>query len=98
MDRDPDDLGKRVERWRTLEQVLIPVRNLPVARRGPGNASQGERWRENVFAEAGVRIFRVERIDQERGTRPWWVGPCLGVESGRDAQRAGSPRRPHGAS
>ena len=52
-------------------------------RRRAGDARQRQRRREHVLAEAGVRILRIERIDQQRGvlrtSRPARIGPSAGA-------------------
>jgi len=41
-----------------------PNSELPMQRRRTGNAGQGQRGGEHVFAVAGARILRVKRVDQ----------------------------------
>ncbi len=96
VDRDPDDLRERLPRRRALQQVLIPVRHLPVRRRRARDARQRQRRRQDVLAEAGVRVLRVERVDQQGRLRPQPARPDGGVERGGLPQCAGNPRRPHG--
>src|SRR6185295_19496861 len=66
VDADADDLRHRPPRRRTLEQVFVPVLDLPTRRRRAGDAGERERGREHVLAEAGVRILRIKRVDQQR--------------------------------
>ena len=63
--RDPHDLRERVQRRRALEQVLIPVPEPPTVRGSPRDAGQGECRGQYVFAETGVFVLAVERIDQQ---------------------------------
>ena len=64
----PTTCGNGSPRRRTLQQVLVPVRHLPVRRRGPGDARQRQRRRQHVLAEAGVRVLGIERVDQTAPT------------------------------
>ena len=69
MHGDADDLRHR-PKWRSsIEKILVPVVNAPMFRRGGGETGQGERWREHVLAEAGIRILGIEGVDQERVVR-----------------------------
>lgn len=71
MDRNADDFGNRIG-WRgTLQEVFVPVSDRPIDRRRPGDTGEGQGWGEDMFAEAGVRILGVERIDQENEFRFW---------------------------
>ena len=54
MDADADNLGEAVARRGTLEEVLIPDADVPIRRRGAGDAGEGEGGSEDVLAEAGV--------------------------------------------
>jgi hypothetical protein len=65
---DADDLGKRIERRRALQQILVPVPQCPVLGRAGCHGRQRQRRRQDMFAEAGMRILAVEGIDQERVT------------------------------
>ena len=92
VDRDPDDLRERLPRRRTLQQVLVPVSDLPVRRRRPGDARQRQRRRQHVLAEAGVRVLGIERIDQQGIPRPGRTGPQPRVESGATLSARGIHR------
>jgi hypothetical protein len=65
VDGDGIDLRCRIGRRRSSEQIFVPV--LPAPIRGRGCRETGERKprRKYVLAEAGVGVFRVERIDQQ---------------------------------
>ena len=80
MHRDPDDLRHRLERRPPVEQVFIPISNLPVRRRRRREAGQRQRRRQHVFAEAGVRIFGIEGIDQQRVARLDCSRACRAIE------------------
>ena len=65
MHGDADDLRERLARRRTLQQVLVPVLDLPFRRRCAGDAGQGQAWRQHMLAEAGMRIFGIKGIDEQ---------------------------------
>ena len=65
MDGDPDDLRERLPGRRSLQQVLIPVGDLPVRRGRPRDARQCQRGREDVLAVAGMWVLGIKRVDQE---------------------------------
>ena len=48
-----------------MKEVFIPIFDFPVCRRGGSEAGEREGRSEHVFTEAGVGVFRVERVDQE---------------------------------
>ncbi len=66
MHGDSDDFRKRLEGRRTLEQILVPVADLPMSGRRGCRGRERERRRQHVLAEAGVRILAIERVDQQR--------------------------------
>ena len=84
MDGDADDPREGVARGRTLQEVLVPVGDLPVRRRRPGDAGQGERGGQDVLAETGVGVLGVERIEQQSELGSVRTGSEIGVETGRD--------------
>ena len=91
VDRDPHHLGHRRKRRPPVEQVLVPIPNLPVCRRRRRETGQSERRRKHVLAEARVRIFRVERIDQQGISRPYGSGGEGGIEKRRAAHFSRAP-------
>lgn len=66
MHGDADYFGRRIERRGALQQILVPITQRPVGRRCRGRRRQRERRRQDVLAEARVRVFAVERIDRQR--------------------------------
>ena len=90
MDRDSDDLRKRLPWRRALQQVFVPVRDFPVRRRRAGDARQRQRRRQHVLAETRVRILGIERVDQKRKLRLRWARFNLGIEARGRRQRAES--------
>ena len=70
MHRDPNDLGHGRKGRPSVQQVFVPIADLPVFGCGRREAGQSEGRGEHVLAEAGVWILRIERIDQERIARP----------------------------
>ena len=54
----------RRERRPPIEQILVPVADLPMRGRGGRDARQSKRRREHMFAKARVGIFGIEGIDQ----------------------------------
>src|SRR5581483_7976891 len=56
--RDADDFRQRVAGRAAVEQVFVPVLDAPVSGRDRREAGERERWRQNVLAEAGVRVLR----------------------------------------
>jgi len=74
-----------------VEEVFVPISDAPVGRRSGGEASEGERGSEDVFAEAGVSVFRVEGIEQDGVTGLAWSHGEVVVEFGRFEHGAGTP-------
>ncbi len=66
MNGDPHDLRHGLERRTSVEQVFIPVIDPPWIGGGRREARQCQSRREYMLAEAGVRVFGVEGIDQKR--------------------------------
>src|SRR5580658_5643092 len=81
MDRDSHDLRHGMKRRTAIEQVFIPVLDSPVRRRGRGKAGQRQSRCEYVLAEAGIRVFGVERINQQCVVRLDSVCGLAGIES-----------------
>lgn len=65
VDGDADDLGDRIGGGASLEEIFIPVADVPILGGGGGDAGEGEGGSEDVFAEAGVGVLGVEGVDQE---------------------------------
>ena len=63
-----------------MQQILVKVRNPPVRRSRRRETGQRQRRREYMLAETGVRILRVERVDQEGVARAYRTGVQVGVE------------------
>src|SRR3954447_742084 len=96
MDRDAHYLRHGYKRRPSIEQVLVPILELPVFRCRRGEAGQRQCWRQYVFPKTCVGIFRVERIDQQRIPRLYWPCKRCGIEEwwprhlGREPWLAGS--------
>src|SRR3954466_9585739 len=69
MNSNANDTRQRINRHSALKQILIPIPHVPTRGRRRGDAGGGESWREGMLAEAGGRIFRIERIDQKNRAR-----------------------------
>lgn len=82
MDGNADDFGHGVDGRSAVEQVFVPVAETPMWRRGCGEASEGESGCEDVLAEAGIGVFRVEGIDQQGIARLDGCGCDGGEERG----------------
>jgi hypothetical protein len=95
VDSDADDFGQGRTRRRAVEEVLVPVTNLPVRRGGGGEAGQGESGGEDMLAEAGIRIFPIEGIDQKRVARLDRAGWERGVQPRRAGHIVGAPAGMH---
>src|SRR5689334_7052093 len=65
MDGDAYELREGLPARRPLKQVLVTVGDLPLGRSCTGDAGQRQRRSQHMFAEAGVRILGIERIEQE---------------------------------
>jgi hypothetical protein len=70
MDGDTDYLWRRIARRWPLEQILVPVSNIPVRWRGARNAGESQRGSEDVLAVTGPWILGVKRIYEESETAP----------------------------
>ncbi len=69
VDGDPDDPRERLVRRRPLEEVLVPEAHVPAFGRRGRDARERERRREDVLAEARVRVLRVEGVQEEGEAR-----------------------------
>jgi hypothetical protein len=69
MNGDADDVRQWIGRRRSLQEILVPVTHFPVQGRCTRDAGQRKRRREHMFAEAGARILRIERIEQQSRMR-----------------------------
>src|SRR5262245_46076454 len=96
VDGEAYDLRKGYPRRRPLQQVLVPVPDLPLWWGRSGDTRERQRGREDVLTEAGVRILGVERIDQQRRSGMRWPGLKKRVEPRRDTHLLGNPKRLHG--
>ena len=85
VDGNSDHLGKGLPGRRALQQVLVPVGDFPVGRRGSGNAAQGQTRRQYVLAEAGVRILGIEGIYQQGIARLDRSRPDARLQRGRNS-------------
>ena len=98
MDGDAHHLRHGRKRRPPIEQILVPILELPVLRCRRREAGQRERWRQHVLPKTRVGVFRVEGIDQQRIARLYRSCERCGVEEGRlrHLGRAPSaPRRHH---
>src|SRR5262249_30442033 len=68
VNRDADDLRRRVGRRRSLKEVFIPVAHFPLWRRRSRDARQGESRRQDMLSDACVRVLRIERVHEKRIT------------------------------
>lgn len=59
------DLGKRLPGRRSLQEILVSVRDLPLRRGRAGDARQGQRGCEHMLAKARAWVLGIEKIDQE---------------------------------
>jgi hypothetical protein len=62
---DSDNFRHWAEGRTPIQQVFVPILNPPVVRRGGGKAAQRQSGGQHVLAETGVRIFRIERVDEQ---------------------------------
>src|SRR5712672_837719 len=69
MHRDAHNLRHRTKRRAAIEQVLVEVLYAPMLRRGRSKAGQGQGRRQHMFAEAGVRVLGIKRVDQQHKVR-----------------------------
>ena len=70
MHGDADDFGNRLD-WRAaVEKIFVPVLNGPVRRRGGREARECKCGREDMLAEARMRILGIERINKKRVAEP----------------------------
>ena len=83
MDGNADDFRHGVVGRTAVEEVFVPVADLPVRGGGGGEAGEGKSWGENVLAEAGVGILGVEGVDEKRVTGRDGGGAGRGVERRR---------------
>lgn len=86
VDRDADDGRERLVRRRPLEEVLVPESDHPAGRCRARDARERERRRQDVLAEARVRVFRVERVDEEGATARRRARDEIRVEVRRGAE------------
>ncbi len=97
VDRDPHHLRHRRERRPPVQQVLVPIPNLPVLRCRSGETRQRKRRREHVLSKARVRVLWIERIDQQRIPRLLPAPARRGVQDWRTCHLGRAPlasRRP----
>src|SRR5580658_2965534 len=95
VDGNPNKLRHGPKGWPAVQQVFVPISYVPVFGSRRGKASESEGGSEHVFAEAGVRVFRIEGIDQKGEA---WLERSRGC-SGIEERRAGHLRRkPKGTS
>ncbi len=98
MDGDTDYLWRRIARRRPLEQILVPVSNIPMRWRGARNTGESQRGSEDVLAVTGPWILGVKRVYEECGTTPH--RPTLPrraarrIESRSDCHIRGRPHLP----
>ena len=97
MDGNPHHLRHRPKRRPAVQQVFVPISNLPVFRRGRREAGQRERRSKHVLPKARVRIFRIERIDQQRIPRLYRSRNALGCQQRRPAHLGGNPTASDGS-
>ena len=68
MHADSHHFGRRRGGRPAVQQVLVPILHPPIGRGGGGQAGEGQRRREHMLAEAGIRILGIERVEQKRIT------------------------------
>jgi len=91
MHGDPNDLGHGRKGWPAVQQVFIPIANLPVFGCGCCEASESQGRGEHVLAETGVWILRIKRIDQQRIARPHHAGRNCSIEKWRPSHFGRAP-------
>src|SRR5262244_602126 len=64
MDGDANHLGKRGDGWWSLQQILVPVTDLPSSRCCSSDACQRQGRGEHVLAKTGIYVLRIKGIDQ----------------------------------
>ncbi len=52
-----------------MQQIFVPLLHAPMIWRGRGEARECQGRRQDMLAKTGVRIFWIERIDQQRVVR-----------------------------
>ena len=82
MHRDSDNLRHRVTRWTSVQKVLIPIFDPPVVGCCCSKTGERESGCEDVFAEAGVGVFCVEGVDEQRIPRVDGPGLMFGGQRG----------------
>jgi hypothetical protein len=72
---DTDDLRKRIPWGPASQEILVPQGDLPAWRSRSGDARESESGRQNVLAEARVRVLRIKRVHEKRVAPPEaWCG------------------------
>src|SRR3984957_4125305 len=84
MHRNADNIRHGMRRRPTVEQVLVPIFDAPVRGRSRGEAGERECRRQDVLAEAGVRVLGIEGINQERIVRLERAGSDNGIKRRRN--------------
>ena len=94
---DAHHFGHGRDRRPAVEQIFIPILDAPVAGCSGGEAGERERGRQHMLPEAGVGIFGIKGVDEQRRARPdrrrrgggieeWWPHHFRGTPCGRGAQ------------
>jgi hypothetical protein len=65
MHGNADYMWEGLNRWRTLKQVFVPVVDVPIGRRCPGNARQSETRGQYMLAVTCSRVLGIEGVDQQ---------------------------------
>src|SRR5713101_1930195 len=95
MDRDANDLGKWLRRRRSLQEVFIPVGNVPFGWCCARQACQSQSRRQHMLAEAGMGILGIKGIEKKRQLglyRPHFPGM---IQARSNTHFSGNPRGCH---
>src|SRR5690349_9272694 len=94
MDGNSHDFRQGPKGRPSVKQVFVPISNLPVFRRGRREGGESEGRSKHVFAEARMRVFRIEGIDQQCITRLYGSGRGRGVKERRPGHFGWTPTAP----